>query len=98
MPQLKLVQSGVVQAHLENKLMTLSDRRITPLLKRAHSADRLIFKEERVYSDKYKKSYIVKSTRLWNRLQEDIKSIVDIDHFKVRVKQEMFLNNLNFSE
>lgn len=62
------------------------------------SAGRLMLKEDSVYTEKFGKSYVVKSSRLWNSLPEEIKQIQEIPLFMVRVKREMLLNNLNFPE
>lgn len=46
----------------------------------------------------YDKSSTARSRKYWNKLPEDIKRIRDFDKFKIRIKMEMLLNNINFPE
>lgn len=59
---------------------------------------RVLLKTEMAKIKLYEKSHIYRSRKIWNQLSEEIKHIRDISKFKLRIKSEMKLNNLNFPE
>lgn len=46
----------------------------------------------------FTKSFLYKSKRMWNILNEDLKRIRDVKLFVTRVKRELLQNKLNFAE
>lgn len=59
---------------------------------------KLLLLEPRSYCQAYDKSFVANCRKLWNSLPEEIKKIRDISSFKIRVKTELKLANLNFPE
>lgn len=46
----------------------------------------------------YSNSYVLRSSKLWNNLCEDLKRIRDVKLFSTRIKKELLMNKLNFPE
>lgn len=46
----------------------------------------------------FSKSFALKSRKMWNHLNEDLKRIRDVALFVTRVRRELLQNKLNFPE
>lgn len=59
---------------------------------------KLLLKDQRSYCQRFDKCFVYKSIKLWNNLPEDCKKVRNIHMFRIRIKQEMLCNNINFPE
>lgn len=59
---------------------------------------KLLLRECKCSNTKFEKSFLVTSTKFWNRIPEEIKHIRNTKLFTTRVKQELLQGNINFPE
>lgn len=88
---LSLLKFAHKQSYDRTNLREVHDRSM-------RSNRRLLLKEPRSNCRQFDKSFVLKSTKMWNNIPEDYKKIRNIHSFKNHVKIEMLLNNINFPE
>lgn len=59
---------------------------------------KILLLEQKAKNKKVEKSFLFKSRKMWNLIPEELKKIRDWSAFKLKLKLEMKLNNINFPE
>lgn len=62
------------------------------------SSNKTFLKKEIPKCTSYERSFIHRSTILWNNLSEEMKQIPNMNSFKTHTKTELLLGNINFPE